>query len=170
MNQPSSACGTLLNDSIAIAQNRPTVQLPNHPSNDRFHNHQPFATRTPSREATIPDEQMGGLDLPLDHQMDVDDMPLGDEQRNVPTPDTATLENFPGASLSYPGGKTFMDEFFADQHGALRNDNLFYPFASQQDWQIASWLLRSRLSMAAIDAFLALDLVSETLIIMLQVN
>jgi len=28
--------------------------------------------------------------------------------------------------------------------------NLYYPFASKQDWEMASWLLRSGLSMAAV--------------------
>ncbi|KAI6033282.1 hypothetical protein EDC04DRAFT_2571794 [Pisolithus marmoratus] len=56
----------------------------------------------------------------------------------------------------------FIDHFFSDEHGKLCKDNLFYPFASQQDWQIVSWLLCSCLSMAAIDSFLSLDLVSYT--------
>lgn len=71
------------------------------------------------------------------------------------------VEYYPGASDIYPGGKTFMQDFFSDEHGSLRRDNLFYPFASREDWQLASWLLRSGLSMAGIDTFLKLDLVSN---------
>lgn len=97
-----------------------------------------------------------------DWQMDIDDAPYGN-QREDPSDSGAThpgnVEEFPGASQTFPGGRTFMDEFFSDQYGELRKQNLFYPFASQQDWQVASWLLRSRLSMAAIDSFLSLDLV-----------
>lgn len=77
------------------------------------------------------------------------------------TPLRDLIEEFEGASRSFPGGKTFMDQFFSDEHRESRKNNLFYPFASSQDWQIASWLLRSRLSMAAIDDFLSLDLVSH---------
>jgi hypothetical protein len=54
-----------------------------------------------------------------------------------------------------------MDRFDADQHAELRKANIFYPFASRQDWEVASWLLRSDISMAAIDDFLSLELVSE---------
>ncbi|KIK27112.1 hypothetical protein PISMIDRAFT_47509, partial [Pisolithus microcarpus 441] len=59
----------------------------------------------------------------------------------------------------YVSGLTFMDKFFADEYSELRKENIFYPFASREDWQIASWLLRSHLSMAAIDSFLSLELV-----------
>lgn len=53
-----------------------------------------------------------------------------------------------------------MDDFFANKHGSLHKENLFYPFASWEDWQLGSWLLRSGLSMVAINKFLSLDLVS----------
>src|SRR5882762_4127009 len=57
-------------------------------------------------------------------------------------------------------GHTFMDVFDADPHADKRVENLYYPFASKQDWEMASWLLRSGLSMAAVDRFLRLELVS----------
>ena len=95
--------------------------------------------------------------------MDIHDM-LNDTQESDLQPTGTTspenIEHFPGASQSYPSGKMFMDQFFSDKHGELHNENLFYPFTSQEDWQVASWLLRSHLSMAAIDSFLSLDLVS----------
>ena len=53
-----------------------------------------------------------------------------------------------------------MDDFFADKYRSLCHENLFYPFALGADWQLGSWLLHSGLSMAAIDNFLSLDLVS----------
>jgi len=69
---------------------------------------------------------------------------------------------YPSAAHVYRKGHTFMDIFDADQYAEKRNGNLFYPFASKQDWEIASWLLRLGLSMAAIDQFLRLELVSCT--------
>ena len=39
-------------------------------------------------------------------------------------------------------------------------ENIFYPWASKQEWAFTSWLLRSHLSMAAIDSLLSLDIVS----------
>ena len=59
-----------------------------------------------------------------------------------------------------------MDEFEDDEHAAMREDNLYYPWASRPEWELASFLLCSSLSMAAIDQFLSLDLVSESLIIL----
>ncbi|KAI6020706.1 hypothetical protein BKA83DRAFT_4055877, partial [Pisolithus microcarpus] len=42
-----------------------------------------------------------------------------------------------------------------------RQNNLYFPFASQEEWQFTSWLLCSRLSLTAIDSLLALDIVSQ---------
>ena len=84
-----------------------------------------------------------------EHQDTVDTI---DERRD-------TVDTHPNTPSMYPGGTTFMVEFFNDEHAHLWQDNLYYPFASWKDWQLASWLLRSRLSMTAIDDFLSLDLV-----------
>jgi hypothetical protein len=54
-----------------------------------------------------------------------------------------------------------MDLFDADQFADQRKTNLYYPFASHEDWEFASFLLRSSLSMAEIDELLSLDLVSD---------
>ena len=69
------------------------------------------------------------------------------------------VEMYKGSAECFAGGKTFMDEFMADQYAEQRRENLYFPWASQSEWAFASWLLRSRLSMAAIDSLLALDLV-----------
>ena len=68
-------------------------------------------------------------------------------------------EYYEGCSEAFPGGKTFMDVFETDQYSEERKENLYFPFASREEWQFASWLLRSRLSLAAIDSLLSLDLV-----------
>ena len=71
------------------------------------------------------------------------------------------IEVYEGCSEAFPGGKSFMDAFQEDQYAEERKQNLYFPFASREEWQFASWLLRSRLSLAAIDSLLALDIVSE---------
>lgn len=92
-----------------------------------------------------------------------DNMPLDDQDLQIPsgcgTTPLENLENFQGPSWCYPHGMTFMDQFFLDKYGKLHKDNIFYPFTSQKNWQITSWLLCSHLSMAAINSFLSLDLV-----------
>ena len=105
---------------------------------------------------------------------EADDVPaddgLGADENSAYGPDDGwQQEDAPGLVVDthsstpsiYPGGITFMDQFFTDQYADFWRDNLYYPFALRVDWQLASWLLRSRLSMAAIDDFLSLELVCQ---------
>ncbi|KAG1895084.1 uncharacterized protein F5891DRAFT_1194595 [Suillus fuscotomentosus] len=70
-------------------------------------------------------------------------------------------EQYKDAGTRYSqDGLTFLDLFDADEYAEYRKDNLFYPFASKEEWEIADFLLRSPLSMAAINEFLALPIVS----------
>jgi hypothetical protein len=66
-------------------------------------------------------------------------------------------DKYPGAADIYGRGQTFMDRFNADVYAQHRESNVYYPFASKQDWEIANFLERSSLSMAAIDKFLSLE-------------
>ena len=52
-----------------------------------------------------------------------------------------------------------MDRFEKDQYAKERAQNLYYPFASRDDCEVAYWLLNSGLSMLAINKFLSLKLV-----------
>jgi len=73
-------------------------------------------------------------------------------------------ETYEGCSKVYPGGKTFMDAFQMDRYAEERSINLYFPFASREEWQFASWLLHSRLSLRAIDSLLSLDIVSPSVL------
>jgi len=84
-------------------------------------------------------------------------------QSPTPSVDSEHRELYPSAARVYGKGHTFMDVFDADPHADKREENLYYPFASKQDWEMASWLLCSGLSMTAIDQFLRLQLVSRIL-------
>jgi hypothetical protein len=68
-------------------------------------------------------------------------------------------ENGKPAAEIFGRGESFTDVFNNDKYADRRDDNLYYPFASKPDWEMASFLLRSTLSMAAIDEFLSLELV-----------
>ena len=68
-------------------------------------------------------------------------------------------EYYKGCSEAFPDGKTFLDVFETDRYSEERKENVYFPFASHEEWQFASWLLRSRLSLAAIDSLLSLELV-----------
>ncbi|KAI6130714.1 hypothetical protein EDD16DRAFT_1700677 [Pisolithus croceorrhizus] len=130
----------------------------------------PLYARQASPLEAVGDILVDFYNMLYDDQMDiqVDDMLYDDQDLDLQhspsgpgTPSVGKVEYFLGASQCYPSGRTFMDNFFSDEHGELHKDNLFYPFTSQQDWQVASWLLCSHLSMAAIDSFLSLDLIKE---------
>jgi hypothetical protein len=77
------------------------------------------------------------------------------------TPTQPVIEEYPGASKVFGVGSTFMDKFNSDVHVNKRASNLYYPFASRDEWQLASFLLHSNLSMTAINQFLSLNLVSS---------
>lgn len=69
-------------------------------------------------------------------------------------------ETHPNSSwIQHGKGETFMDKFDKDKHAAKRSSNLYYPFSTRSEWELAAFLLRSNLSMASIDEFLKLDLV-----------
>ncbi|KAF8130114.1 hypothetical protein EV363DRAFT_1399319 [Boletus edulis] len=70
-------------------------------------------------------------------------------------------EPFPGCSESHPGGTTFMDLFWQDEYAKQQRENLFFPFASSEEWKFSSWCLCSGLSMASIDSLLSLTIVKR---------
>lgn len=69
------------------------------------------------------------------------------------------IDEYPGLAIFFDTGMSFMDKFDADQYLSERKENLYYPFTSRDEWELVSYLLRSSLSMAAIDKFLKLSLV-----------
>jgi hypothetical protein len=72
-------------------------------------------------------------------------------------------EEFPNAAHEWGAGETFMEKFDSDDFADQRKKNLYYPFASKEDWEMAAFLLRSGMSMAQIDDFLNLQSVSYSL-------
>ncbi|KAJ3903393.1 hypothetical protein F5879DRAFT_803727 [Lentinula edodes] len=68
---------------------------------------------------------------------------------------------FPNASQIVGQGATFMDDFNDDHFADERGTNLYYPFASRPEWETASFLLNSSLSMQEIDVYLKLDLTKK---------
>ena len=92
------------------------------------------------------------------------DVPEDQHNLNVEGVDTNQrspfVEYYPRAAKVEGQAKTFMDIFHDDEHASKRANNLYYPFASAKEWEVASFLLKSGLSMANIDEFLRLELVS----------
>jgi hypothetical protein len=114
--------------------------------------------RSPSPDRNVPLDQ-------LDDDWDLNPPSPGalDSTMDIPeegaSPTSGFVEPYEGCSEAFPGGKTFMDAFRDDQYANERRQNLYFPFASHKEWQFASWLLHSRLTLTAINSLLALDIV-----------
>lgn len=140
MSQPSSGCSTWSDNLIRLHEELLPMRV-HHPEQDidmddedagspqEFYN---------ERVGEVFEGAQGGRDLP-------DAYP--------------SVLHFPGAARTFQGGTTFLDRFHADKFNECRTSNLYYPYASRGEWEIASWLLRSGLSMNAINSLLSLDLV-----------
>lgn len=73
--------------------------------------------------------------------------------------DAEVTEYFPEPPVAFEHGYTFLSLFDSDENSIYCKTNLYYPFSSQREWQVAVWLLHSGLSMGKIDSFLALEMV-----------
>ena len=100
-----------------------------------------------------------------DEDIDMDVFPDHDGRSSTPfdnrqhDPDPY-VEAYKGCTEAFPGGEMFMDQFRRDQYAEQRRQNIYFPWASKQEWAFALWLLRSHLSMAAIDHLLSLEIIS----------
>ena len=70
--------------------------------------------------------------------------------------------SFPGAGVTYGSAPTFLDRFNEDQYAPFRTANAHYPFSSEVEWELASFLLSSNLSMQKVNEFLKLKLVGQS--------
>lgn len=55
--------------------------------------------------------------------------------------DNYNIEMYEGTAEKYGGGKSFLNNFDSDWHAYERKCNVYYPLASKNDWELASWLL-----------------------------
>jgi len=149
MNQPRSSCLNLINDLITI----------------------PLPPNTPQSQTVSPDQGLDDVEMNA-----VDDnsnfFTQGDADIQMATDNLDSFsdvtgsmhrDEFPDVAHSWGGGETFMERFDLDDFADRRKKNLFYPFASKEDWELAGFLLRSGMSMALIDDFLKLPIVSTFL-------
>lgn len=175
MNQPMGSCGEGLSShplhqtyfnphvqswaaevSAGTSHSGPPVDQSSAGDTCRFHSPSIDSRSPPSCPGRDDAEQPSDLEHPDSRSnMDVDECVDVDPE----VPSGKFVEMYEGCSEAFPGGRTFMDEFWRDKHAAERRENLYFPFASREEWQFASWLLRSRLSLSAINSLLSLDIV-----------
>ena len=142
MNQPFSSCLTHFEESINIAtalQSVPTISESDDTGQQSF-------------------EPTGFMDTAEDYF--ASSLPASTSQNPEDSRNPFNINKHPTSSSVYGCGETFMDRCDKDKFTERRKGNIYYPFASRDEWELASFLLRSPLSMAAVDHFLKLELVS----------
>ncbi|KAJ7046412.1 hypothetical protein C8F04DRAFT_1206239 [Mycena alexandri] len=83
------------------------------------------------------------------------------ERTPEPRTEGVMPEYFEGASRTFGRGRTFMDSFHQDQYSKERQSNVYYPFASAEEWEFASFIARSNMSNETIDEMLKLQLTAK---------
>ena len=156
MNQPISSCRTYYEELLQIAEN--TGSPEDVESSGICPEDQPH-------EMDEVDQSAGGTSPIFDKSrsptpMATDEDPIINTTSS-PSNSAFFTEFYPGASKIFGSGPTFMDNFDNDQFAKERQVHSHYPFASKDEWQMASFLLRSGLSMAALDQFFKLELVGD---------
>ncbi|KAI5985158.1 hypothetical protein EDD15DRAFT_2140176, partial [Pisolithus albus] len=64
----------------------------------------------------------------------------------------------PNKGHSQPGGLNHLQQMDHDEYAHIRDtDNIYYPFASKSEWELASWLSSGALSQKEIDHYLRLQ-------------
>ena len=157
LNQPSSACR--LRDALFQAQKRVVVPQ-QHPQSQHSKTNQ-----------TLTDNWNWAGNVAVDMEID----PVYPTTVNSNPADPAPFSHVPltpseefvteeheNAAKTYGIGKSFMDKFDEDKYAKLRNACPYYPFSTKEEWELAAYLLESDLSMASIDRFLKLSLVSSS--------
>jgi hypothetical protein len=145
LSQPRSSCVNLINDLISIPlQNTSTTE--DFPPEEGLGYH-------------VSDANMGDSESHAFGDANVQ-MAAGDSGSFNNATEHVYREEYANAAQAWGPGETYMGKFDSDDYADLRKENLYYPFASKEDWELAAFLLRSGLSMALIDDFLSLKLVS----------
>ena len=156
MNQPMSLCHVLWHE-----------EKHTHPLHQFFTHHQNhFGENEPGETPEADFFQEGHWVPPSNQDGNHSDLgtfvTAGNPLDQDEAPSSKFTETYKGCSEAFPGGKTFMDAFQMDQYAEERMVNVFFPFASHEEWQFTSWLLCSRLSLKAIDSLLLLNIVSPS--------
>ncbi|KAG1846143.1 hypothetical protein C8R48DRAFT_779637 [Suillus tomentosus] len=145
MSQPLSGCNTWLEDLIQLEQSShpPPEDHPMEADNTEPHISKSY-------------EPVGSMDFG-DFFSDRESIPRDKTQGES----SEVTDHFPNPPLAFEEGYTFLSLFDSDENSTYCKTNLYYPFSCRKEWQVASWLLRSGLSMGKIDSFLALEMIKD---------
>jgi len=152
MNQPVSSCRTYYEEVLQIAE------AVHHQSETHWPADQPHEM---DQSADAPESDMIHEPMAREEETLENNMTPNFDTASSPSNSPFSAEFYPGASTIFGSGSTFMDNFNEDRFSKERQTHLYYPFSSKDEWQMASFLLRSGLSKAAMDRFFKLELVSD---------
>jgi hypothetical protein len=164
MSQPMSGCNTWIDDLVSLNNLDSII-----PSSSAHHGR-------PTPPCTTFDSWTGS-EGPAEMDIDADDHTAHvdpDFNSDISQPQSLQVGSqeicdlFPGAARIFTSGPTFMNKFDADQFNGYCTGNLYYLFASREEWALALWLLHSGLSMRAIDVFLKLSKVRHDITSLVQ--
>ncbi|KIL54004.1 hypothetical protein M378DRAFT_182687, partial [Amanita muscaria Koide BX008] len=152
MNQPLGSC---------LSHSEKVVNLA-----EELENHKMYRRQHPSQQWSTPSEDERHGSRPpsepvVPESMDVDEVECNNmvvDDDMSPSHNGHFVEEYDGAAKTYGSGTSFMRQFNSDTFATERAENIYYPFASRAEWDLAAFLLRSDLSIAAIDNFLSLTL------------
>ena len=149
MSQPTSGCNNWVNDLVRLQEelDLPSASMSGNPHPSASHSHSSDLPATGAYH-----------DYPDAMSIDAHDL-----SEPFPVPNTLIEDHFPGVAQTFGKGQTFLDKFNTDKFSLYRHENVYYPFASRLEWQLALWLLHSGISMSATDGFLLLKIVSFSL-------
>jgi hypothetical protein len=153
MNQPMGSCYSHFREVVDLAEElrKHRNQREGHLSEGQPDLHHEEEDLAAAPVQAVPEHsEFEGMEI--DNQVEVEGVAASGNQGPI-------IEVFEGASKTYGNGTTFMAQFDYDRFANERTANLYYPFASREEWELASFLLCSSLSMHAIDTFLSSDLV-----------
>ncbi|KAJ7607819.1 hypothetical protein DFH06DRAFT_1018419 [Mycena polygramma] len=102
------------------------------------------------------DEDDDSFDFPMEGAQDMEE-----DIRDTPPNPGLRKEFYAGAAETYGRGKTFMENFHQDKYAAERRTNLYHPFASRHEWQLVSFIIRWKMTVAQVDELLKLPLVAR---------
>ncbi|KAJ6524938.1 hypothetical protein B0H19DRAFT_1085060 [Mycena capillaripes] len=150
MNQPTGKCHPSLHPAIFKAAKNLRSQVPMQA--------QPNAQLDVMMDVDPMDiDEDYGYNVLGSNNPDDDDAPtssINSRQEPVQPSMKPVKEYYKGATKTYGRGETFMDRFHQDQYSSERQTNLYYPFASAEEWEFASFIIRSNLTIAKTDELL----------------
>ncbi|KAJ7128227.1 hypothetical protein C8R43DRAFT_897203 [Mycena crocata] len=157
LNQPSGKCHAALHSSTLNAK-RKYIHFFDSSEGEGLHSSNKLPRLDDENDPAGWDNTNKNRPLEWDNTACLDDSLEGERLgENCRIPTGFHREKHPSAAGKYGRGTTFMENFNSDAYAPVRQNNMYYPFASYKEWELASFLTRSRMTMDQIDEFLRLE-------------